>query len=582
MSDGQLEDIIYMLHGSSDEKRRKAAEAFRQHGEPGGQISVEMLIDILRKDTIPLRVAAAGILREWRQYVPIDPLFLALQDKDEQVRTATKWVLAEVGEYALEDDLLPHLADKDTIVRAAVLLALGTRAPVTSILEAIRSPEEELREAGITLVALLKEQVPVEPLINMLQTEDVSIRAAATKTLGYSGKGMPIASLINALHDMEIDVRLEAIKALANSGERIPETELYALLDDNDQHVRQEAVKALVRAGNPTAIAIIVNKLHTENEWAREEVLSSLLSSDDIEIREIACHLPQDELLHLLKDEWWPVGYMVARLLAVLEEKIPLAEVLALISHPLPQARQAALYTLAELSQYLPLSEFVSIEPVLMALEAEDVETRREAARVLDAFGPLVPVDQLLPFLEKEDIQVAHTLAKRGRQEGSDVLVANLWTIDNAWSAAVALGETGKQAPVGPLLTALNASDWTVRQAVAEALYKTRPDLLPQLVPELVETLCSGKVGPLLEPLQDVLITKALTALSSSEPDLLAWIDQSLESPHWEVRLWAILGLLRMRPVVSKITLARVQDLLNDPSANIRNAASRILQFYHV
>jgi HEAT repeat protein len=231
------------------------------------------------------------------------------------------------------------------------------------------------------------------------------------------------------------------------------------------------------------------------------------------------------------------------------------------------------------LGEHLSLSQYIPIEPVLTALEAEDVETRRGAARVLDFFGPRVPVDRLLPLIEEEDVQVARTMAKQGRQEGRDALVASLRTADHAWFAAAALGELGEHAPVEPLLAALHTSDGTVRQVVAEALYKTHPELLPQLVPALVETLCSGQGGPLLEPLRQVLIVKALAALRSPQPAFLAWFDRSLDAPDWEVRMWAVLGLSRMTPIVLETMLEKLQRLLNDPeSASVRKAARRTLE----
>ncbi|MBA2396825.1 MAG: HEAT repeat domain-containing protein [Ktedonobacteraceae bacterium] len=574
-----FEQLIQALHSSSDERRRKAAEALRQHGEPGGQLSAEALIHMLLHDTTPLRKAAAEILREWHEYVPIEPLFLAMHDANVQVRSTTMWALADVGKYAQQESLLPHLTDPDPMVHAAVLYALGKRAPVASVLEALSAPEEILREAAVSLVDLLKEQVPIEQLLSMLQAKDARIRATAARALGNLGEAIPIELLIEALHDAEADVRLEAVRALANSGERMPGAALHVLFDDADQRIRQAAVKALVRVGDPAALEIIVNNLHADHEWARETALQRLIEGTNVEIDEIARHLPIEELLHLLKDEWWPVGYMAARMIAMLGEDAPLAEILALLPHPLPQARWAALHVLALLGKHLPLSECIPIESVLTALEAEDVETRRGAAEVLGYFGQRVPVKRLLPLIEEEDIQVARVVAKRGWQEGRNALVASLRTRDHAWHAAAALGELGEHAPVDPLLAALNTSERTVRQAASEVLYETHPELLPPLVAELMETLNSGQVGPLLEPLRQVLLVRALVALHSPQPAILTWFDQSLDAPNWEVRMWAAFGLSGMTPLVLEATLEKLRNLLDDPeSVSVRKAACRALE----
>jgi HEAT repeat protein len=199
-----FEPLIQMLHSSSDTKRKKAVEVLRQHGEPGGQLSAEAFIHILLHDTTPLRQAAAEILREWREYVPIEPLFLAMQDANVQVRIAAKWALVDVGAYAQQERLLSHLSDTNPMVRAAVLSALRTRAPVASVLEAIDAPEEDLREAAVSLVPLLKMQVPVERLISiMLQTRDAPLRATIVRALGNLGTCMLIEPLIEALHDTD-------------------------------------------------------------------------------------------------------------------------------------------------------------------------------------------------------------------------------------------------------------------------------------------------------------------------------------------------------------------------------------------
>lgn len=454
------------------------------------------------KDTTPLRLAAAEILREWHEYVPVESLFLALRDTDEQVRAAALWALADVGEHVQVEKLLPHLADSDALVQQAMLYALGVRAPVDAVLAALSSSEEDLREAAAYLVGLLGDQIPIEPLVGMLRDEDAGLRATAARALRNLGERTPVEPLVKALHDGEADVRLEAIRALANLGERMPVVALRALLNDTDKQIFQAAAKTLLRIGEPAAVAAIVAGLHADHEWARENALIRLVESTEREKHQIARHLPGEALLHLLHDEWWPVGHMAAELIAASGDEASLAELLALVRGPLPQARWAALHALELLGERIRLSERIPIEPLLAALEAEDVETRRGAAAVLEFFGPRVPVEKLLPLIEVENAQVARTVAKLGRQEGIDALVAGLRTRDHAWHAAAALGELGCRAPAEPLIAALSHSEWMVRPAVAEALYKTHPEVLPQLVPELVETLCYGRVGPLLEPLQ--------------------------------------------------------------------------------
>lgn len=578
MQHKQLQALIQELLTSHDEGRRKAAQTLQQLGEPGGQVSVQVLLHELLHETLPLRVAAGEILGEWGEYVTIEPLLLAMQNADEQVRLAAKWALAKVGASASPEHLSSHLAGADAEVKEALLLALGAYAPVVPVLEAISAPEESLREAAIYLIGLLKEHVPIEPLIHLLQSRDAHLRTAAANALGNLEERIPVEPLTEALHDTNADVRLKVIKALANSGVRMPGAELHVLLEDTDPAIRWAATKALVRIGDPTALAIVVESLHSDHEWARENALIRLVESTSIEIQEIAWQLPTEELLRLLKDEWWPVGEMAARILAARGEQAPFAELLALLSSSSSQTG-AALRTLAYLGEHVPLSQFLPIEPVLTVLASEEVEIRRNAAEVLGYFGSRVPVEKLLPLIEEDDTCVARTVAKLGRQEGIDVLVANLRTRDQAWFAAKALGEIGVRAPVEPLLAALHISDRMVRQVAAKALYQTHPELLPQLVPELAETLYSGQVGPQLEALRHVLVARALAALYSSQPALLTWFDHCLDAPDWERRMWGALGLKGMMPNILASTMAKLQRLLDDPeSASVRDAVRYVLR----
>jgi HEAT repeat protein len=88
LSRDPFDPLVQALYRSGGEGRRTAAEALRQRGEPGTQIAAEALIHALQRDTIPLRSAAAYILRRWHEFVPVEPLFLAMQDSEQEVRTA--------------------------------------------------------------------------------------------------------------------------------------------------------------------------------------------------------------------------------------------------------------------------------------------------------------------------------------------------------------------------------------------------------------------------------------------------------------------------------------------------------------
>ncbi|MCH8275164.1 MAG: HEAT repeat domain-containing protein [Armatimonadetes bacterium] len=110
---------------------------------------------------------------------------------------------------------------------------------------------------------------------------------------------------------------------------------------------------------------------------------------------------------------------------------------------------------------------FIPDERAIDALVAliRDVEMGRTALMALGAIGPPA-VEHLIPFLEDPDPET-----RRGV----------------AW----ALGESGGECTLGPLIEALNDADWRVRNAAASAIADIRPghEAAKKQIPAIIEAL---------------------------------------------------------------------------------------------
>ncbi len=570
-----LETLIARLRSQDGHQRQAAAAALYKRDEPGKLISADALLETLSRGDTELRCSAAFILGEMQELVPIEPLLLATRDQQEDVRVAALRALDSVRERIPTEQLLVLLDDPSSSVRRAAFDLLGARAPVESVLSALRDPDMRADFWIGDLAAPLGEAMPIEPLEIMLRDENPEIRRVAAQACAYLGEHMPITSLVQTLGDAEADVRQTIVATLANQGARMPIAPLRALLKDPNRSVRDEAAKALGRIGDSDAIASIVADLRDEQEYARENTLSHLMSglNADVASREIGQHLPIGVLIETLHDPWWPGGIMAAQLIGMLGDAAPLDALLALLADPQPQTRGAALDALGCLGARVP------IEPVLAALNDENPEVRRSAAEALHSLGATVPAERLLPYLEDDNIHIACMLAKQGQPEGIAALVAALRSVHRTWNATCLLGELGALAPIEPLRAALGNSDLNVQTEAAAALYKTHPEALADIAPELVATLLDERVWPTLESARQTRIALALSAVKRPLPAIIARLTALLEWPYWETRMRAVGALASMGAVGSASVLHRLRALEHDPeSVSVRVFAARAVE----
>jgi HEAT repeat protein len=136
-----------------DEQQR--AFYVRVLGRTGGADDVEALIDVLLKDTMAVQAAAAEALGWIGDSRAIAPLFLFLEDANDQLR-----------EVAVE-----------------ALGRIGDERAVEPVIQALGDPAEWVRRAAAEALGQLGDRRAIEPLSKALHDEDTMVQDAAFDAL---------------------------------------------------------------------------------------------------------------------------------------------------------------------------------------------------------------------------------------------------------------------------------------------------------------------------------------------------------------------------------------------------------------
>lgn len=161
------------------------------------------------------------------------------------------------------------------------------------VINALHSPDEEVREEAARALGELGDPRAVEPLIGLLADENRYVRREAAKSLGKIGDERAIVPLINALKDEDRYGREGAAEGLGDMGEKaFPH--LVSAMEDADWHVRMGAAVALRLIGDRKALPVLIRAMQDENRFVRREVIKSLGRIGD--------HSVIDTLVAALKD----------------------------------------------------------------------------------------------------------------------------------------------------------------------------------------------------------------------------------------------------------------------------------------
>jgi TonB family protein len=190
--------------------------AFAQRAVKSSPIPPRVLSDLKSPD-VAKRREAANELCYLRAKEAVQPLSLALLDRDETVREAAAFALGQITDPRAVPALTKALADKDSEVRAAAVFSLG----------------------------MIGERKSATTISNMLDDGSAMVRAGAVTALGLMEDDAAVDELVDALNDVSFDVRYDTVWALGQIGAEDAIDHLQAAMVNidaltQDQHMREE------------------------------------------------------------------------------------------------------------------------------------------------------------------------------------------------------------------------------------------------------------------------------------------------------------------------------------------------------
>ncbi len=450
----------------------------------------------LKADDWRARESAAKKLGDFTDARSIDPLVLALRDKNSHVRNAAQGALVRIGNPAIRS-LVIALKDTDSDARHAAqdaLIRIGNPA-VLSLGLALRDGDLEARESAAAALGKIADETSVEQLVAALRQGDSGAKEAAAAGLVRIGKPA-VKPLVAALKDGKLRVRETAAAALVRIGRPATEPLLAAL---KDSEIREAAMEALRRidpnwAKSQSAKAVVpefVVALRDRDERIRKAAATVL--------GEIGDATALEPLTVALSDQSQEVREAVATALGEIGDPRAIASLVRSFSEADVKVRKAAVDALVRIGN-------AAVEPFVNALKDKENAVREAAASVLVAVGNAV-VEPLADVLWKIDPNWAKSGAAREavpqfvaaikdgggqllRDSGRAIKKLGSTRVVKSVVSALEHREIGETKPHAPAAQARDAGEVTSLSLALES-----PD--PKVRASAVEGLC--QIGKLVE-----------------------------------------------------------------------------------
>jgi HEAT repeat protein len=234
-----------------NEELRIRASAIIAAGKSGDREAIKQLIEILenKSEVEWLRGCAAIALGRLAGEEVIPPLLKALKDDNPFVCRA---VIAALGDVKSEQAISalkamlenPHKKELHPMT-INVLGAIGGSEIITTLLQALESPNTQVRCNAALVLGDLRTEDAVIPFLKLLNDSDECLRAIAASSLGLIGDKRAVGQLVEALEDKAETVRTIAASSLGYLGDSQAIAQLEKALQDKSTSVRDQAAAAL-------------------------------------------------------------------------------------------------------------------------------------------------------------------------------------------------------------------------------------------------------------------------------------------------------------------------------------------------
>jgi len=299
MQEPPIDDLLLAMKDRNQHARANAIRALGEIGHLDAPNVVAPLAAALNDKSPKIRAYAARTLgrKELARFATEDPvvenLISRLHDEDSTVRADVAWALRYGKGARVVGPLVVVLEDPSETLEvrqnaAEALGRIGDRAAVEPLVEALRDQQWQVRQAALSVVALIDEPRVLRPLlVSALQDKEWRVRArAAGATARLSKLKDPGAwDLMTAvLKDSHPNVRARATEACAESKDYRTVMPLCTVLrKDPNSYVAWHAANALGALGDPRAVGPLTEALGDENELVRSSSQRALKRIETIQ-----------------------------------------------------------------------------------------------------------------------------------------------------------------------------------------------------------------------------------------------------------------------------------------------------------
>lgn len=413
-----------------------------------------------------------------------------LWSADEAVRLRAAQTLAEQdGRAVLLSGALGDPSWRVRRVAATGLAHTSERDAVDVLISAVRERHRDPGMLNAALTGLIRSRQDVVPaVIELLGDGDADVRTYAALGLGHLDDPRAVPPLIDALSDADANVQYHAIEALGrlSAPEAIPL--LTDIVDGRDFFLAFTALDALAEIGDASVAPQLVPLLDDDLlQGAAAEALGRLGAEDAVPAIAGRLNRPGAEaetlagaLVEMSRrlEAIYGAGELVADAARAVVEVSGVQALTEAITHASDQQLEALVVVLG----WLP---FDGIERLLAPLLDHPVVRGSTADALVRHGGVSVPA--LVEALDAEDQETrkaaARALGQIGSAEAVPALCAQLdGDTDTAIVAAGALAVIGDRGAFEPLLVHFDHPEPAVRQAVISAVHSIgHPDTRVQV-----------------------------------------------------------------------------------------------------
>ncbi len=404
---GLLDSVVAYIHHESFEVRALVA---RVCGELGVPRVAPLLKGRLNDESWPVRAALIEALGRLKAPDTSGAIVELLVDPEEPVREAAADALTSFApsELALHIDRLTAAYDAGSVVVRTQMVTLVSRlegnAAEPLLVRATIDASDTVRLRAVTALGDRSGEVRVQPLVARLTDASLDVRMAAVAALGSAASNEAFEGLLGALAGAAPALR----ERIAESLSRGARQQLFLRLDELEKtsslDVRLGVAWTLGKTKDPAGVPLLARFLRDSSAVLRASAAGALAKIADSGAREAlltAAEDPNGRVRAAVVNALGRAPIGDARVINVLERNT---------RDPDPFVRNRALVSLACVAREAlePRLPEVGREASTAArvVAAAVVGTEGSLSTVLDGLGDPGMLDEVLAFLQHEDVAV--------------------------------------------------------------------------------------------------------------------------------------------------------------------------------